>query len=295
MMRNGFSRLHPLTNLLYFVFVIGFSMFVMHPVCMLISLCCALLNAVSMNGRRTALFSLRVVLPMLLLIGVVNPVLNHQGVTILGYLPWGNPLTLESILYGVASGVMLAAVVLWFSSFHTVMSSDKLVCLFGRAAPALGLVLSMTLRFVPRFITQLRELRAAQRGVTPERTGVRYKLKSGVKTLSVLITLALENSLDTADSMRGRGYGLKGRSAYSLYRYTAVDTVVTVMLTLCAAACIALLATKAVGFQYFPSLKGNLGSGFDYLFYAIYAAVGVLPFMMNLREGIRWKQSKSKI
>ena len=59
-----------------------------------------------------------------LLAAVVNPAFVHQGVTILTYLPSGNPLTLESILYGLAaalgavgpnlvqglSGVVIAAV-----------------------------------------------------------------------------------------------------------------------------------------------------------------------------------------
>ena len=46
--------------------------------------------------------------------------LHYVGVTILGYLPWDNPLTLEAIVYGVASAVMLSSVVFWFSSFNTV-------------------------------------------------------------------------------------------------------------------------------------------------------------------------------
>ena len=46
-----------------------------------------------------------------LLAALVNPAFVHQGATILTYFPSGNPLTLESILYGCASGVLLAAVV----------------------------------------------------------------------------------------------------------------------------------------------------------------------------------------
>ena len=48
--------------------------------------------------------SLRVALPVLLLAALVNPAFNHAGVTILIYLPSGNPLTLESILYGRGGG-----------------------------------------------------------------------------------------------------------------------------------------------------------------------------------------------
>lgn len=73
----------------------------------------------------------------------MNLAFNHQGATILAYLPSGNPLTLESIAYGFAAAAMLAAVVLWFSCWNTVMTSDKLMHLFGRVVPALSLLLSM--------------------------------------------------------------------------------------------------------------------------------------------------------
>jgi energy-coupling factor transport system permease protein len=49
--------------------------------------------------------------------------------------PLRNPLTLESIFYGLAAAVMLAAVVLWFGCYNEVMTSDKFIYLFGRVIP----------------------------------------------------------------------------------------------------------------------------------------------------------------
>ena len=123
-------------------------MFLMHPVSLAISLASALVYAVYLNGRRAVRFSLLYMLPMMVVAALVNPAFNHEGATILTYLPSGNPLTLESILYGAAAAAMLAAVVTWFSCYTAVMTSDKFVYLFGRVIPALSLVLSMTLRFV---------------------------------------------------------------------------------------------------------------------------------------------------
>ena len=157
-MRDSFASTHPLVNLAFFVSAITLTMFIMQPVCLGITILCSAVYAVFTGGKKTVLFSLRFLLPTALLIMLINPVVNHRGVTILRYLPWGNPLTLESIAYGVASAVLLCAVVLWFSSFNKVMTSDKLVYLFGRLAPALSLVLSMSLRFIPRFIAQFREV-----------------------------------------------------------------------------------------------------------------------------------------
>ena len=165
MKHHAFLACHPAVNLLYFVLVLTFSMFFLHPLCLAVSLCAALWCAAQLNGgtavRRTALW----LAPTALLAALVNLAFNHEGATILAYLPSGNPLTLESIAYGFAAAAMLAAVVLWFSCWNTVMTSDKLMHLFGRVVPALSLLLSMTLRFVPRFQAKLREVTAARRGM----------------------------------------------------------------------------------------------------------------------------------
>lgn len=82
-------------------------------------------------------------LPSCLLMAIINPLFSHAGATMLFYMKDGNPVTLESILYGIGAGVMLAGVVSWFSVFNVVMTSDKFMYLFGKAIPAASLLLSM--------------------------------------------------------------------------------------------------------------------------------------------------------
>lgn len=94
-MGDAFSRYHPLVNFLFFALVLAYSMVLMHPVCLAVSLLGALLYAGQLEGRRALARHLRVALPVLLLAALVNPAFNHAGVTILIYLPSGNPLTLE--------------------------------------------------------------------------------------------------------------------------------------------------------------------------------------------------------
>lgn len=83
-------------------------------------------------------------LPLLVITALINPAFSHQGVTILTYLPSGNPLTLESILYGIYAAFLLITVIAWFSCFNAVMTSDKFMYLSGGIIPALSLVLSMS-------------------------------------------------------------------------------------------------------------------------------------------------------
>ncbi|SCX17241.1 energy-coupling factor transport system permease protein [Ruminococcaceae bacterium P7] len=294
-MRGGLQAIHPAVSLLYFTAVIVFAMFLMNPVCLTLSLLCSAATAVVLNGRKTVLFALKVILPLALLAIVINPFVNHRGVTVLGYLPWNNPLTLESILFGVASAVMLSSTVLWFSSFHTVMTSDKLVFLFGKTLPALGLMLSMSLRFVPKFNEELREVRNAQRLLFPEKSGLIPRIKSAVRVLSVMISRALEDSLETADSMKARGYGLKGRTAYSRYRMTGQDWFllsVTIVLT---AAIAGFCFCKTARFRYYPSVTQLKSAADTFIFYGTYAVLLLIPLILTVGEGIRWRKYESNI
>lgn len=294
-MRGGLQAIHPAVSLLYFTAVIVFAMFLMNPVCLTLSLLCSAATAVVLNGRKTVLFALKVILPLALLAIVINPFVNHRGVTVLGYLPWNNPLTLESILFGVASAIMLSSTVLWFSSFHTVMTSDKLVFLFGKTLPALGLMLSMSLRFVPKFNAELREVRNAQRLLFPEKSGLIPRIKNAVRVLSVMISRALEDSLETADSMKARGYGLKGRTAYSRYRMTGQDWFllsVTIVLT---AAIAVFCFCKTARFRYYPSVTQLKSAADTFIFYGTYAVLLLIPLILTVGEGIRWRKYESNI
>ena len=82
--------------MLYFVLVIGMTMFLNHPVCLGISLVGALAYSIYLKGKKAVRFNLAYMLPLLVITALINPAFSHQGVTILAYLPSGNPLTLES-------------------------------------------------------------------------------------------------------------------------------------------------------------------------------------------------------
>ncbi|MEI3103093.1 MAG: hypothetical protein V8S97_02530 [Oscillospiraceae bacterium] len=92
-MGDAFSRYHPLVNFLFFALVLAYSMVLMHPVCLAVSLTGALVYAGELGGRRALAGHLKFALPVLLLAAIVNPAFNHAGITILTYLPSGNPLT----------------------------------------------------------------------------------------------------------------------------------------------------------------------------------------------------------
>ena len=296
-MKDTFSNMHPFINFIFFAFTIGFTMFIMNPVCIAVSFLCSLATALYLNGKKAVRLSLVYVLPMILLIAVINPVFNHEGVTILTYFPWDNPLTLESILYGCAGAVMLASTVLWFSSFNTVITSDKVVFLFGRIMPSLSLVISMALRFVPRFSAQMKLVRSAQHtlGRDINEGTIFRRIRNAVKILSIMITWSLENAIETADSMKSRGHGLKGRTSYSLYKFDNRDIATLLAILTSGVALIVLMIFNVIKFRYYPSVKGELFTLQSVLFYILYTLLMLTPIIINTGEGIKWKHMQSKI
>ena len=225
-MKDTFSTYHPILNLLYFLGTIGLTVFVTHPVLLGISFLTAVIYSCQLRGvAKTVKFSLVFAVPMMVIVALINPMFNHYGVTILGYLYNGNPFTLESIVYGFVMALMLVCTLLWFNCYTEVMTTDKFIYLFGKIIPAMSLVLSMCLRFVPRFMKQLGVISDGQKcvGRSASNGSVVKKVKHGITIFSILITWALENAVETADSMKCRGYGEKGRTAFSLYHFDGRD------------------------------------------------------------------------
>ena len=277
-------------NFLYFGLVIAFTMFLMHPVSLAISLVSALVYAVYLNGRRAVRASLLYLLPMMAVAALVNPAFNHKGATILTYLPSGNPLTLESILYGVAAAAMLAAVITWFSCYTAVMTSDKFVYLFGRIIPALSLVLSMALRFVPKFKAQFQTVSEAQRciGRDVSNGGVIQRLRNGITILSIMVTWSLENAIETADSMKSRGYGLPGRTAFSIYRFDSRDRAALVWLLYCGFFLFCGGMAKGFYWRYYPTAKGVPLTPLTVSLQLVYLALCLTPVILNMRADWAW-------
>lgn len=291
MNRDTFSSYHPAVTMLYFVLVIGMTMFLNHPVCLGISLVGALAYSIYLKGKKAVRFNLVYMLPLLVITALINPAFSHQGVTILTYLPSGNPLTLESILYGIYAAFLLITVIAWFSCFNAVMTSDKFVYLFGRIIPALSLVLSMSLRFVPRFTAQIKVISNAQKCVGRDvgSGGLIKRTKHGIKILSILVTWALENAIDTADSMKDRGYGLPGRTAFSIYRFDRRDKWALLFLLLCGGGVLAGMFAGKLKFVYMPVLSGAAFDLWQAGVFALYLALCAMPVLLNGKEGLKWK------
>ena len=205
--------------------------------------------------------------------------------------------TALSMLYGAAAAVMLASVVLWFSSYNEVMTSDKFVYLFGRVIPALSLVLSMALRFIPKFKAQMQTVSEAQMciGRDTKNGSVLRRVRNAIKIFSILVTWSLENAIETADSMRSRGYGLPGRTAFSIYRFDDRDKAALAWLIFCGAYLISGWMAGGTYFRYYPTVKAAAWTPMTVSFMLVYLALVLTPVILDRKEDRQWKSLRSEI
>ncbi len=294
---HGFKTYHPIVNFTYFVFVIGFSCFFMHPVCLGISLFSGFTYSVMLGGRKKVKSNLLYMLAMFLFTALINPAFSHEGVTVIGYLPGGNPLTLESIVYGVSTAAMLIGVICHFSCYNAVMTSDKFLYLFGKSMPGMSLILSMTLRFVPRFTAQLKVVTNAQRCMGRDlRVGsILKRAKCALLILSSMTTWALENAIETADSMKARGYGIPGRTAFSIFTLDKRDTKALFCILFLGIYTLFGAILGGMAFRYFPSIKAGAFSPFGISVFLAYLLLCISPIILEIREVRKWKAYASKL
>lgn len=294
---RGFVSLHPVAGLIYFVSTIGFACYLMHPVFLAISFVSAVAVSLAIKGRHSYKSTFTLVFSTIALMAVINPIVNHRGETILFYLSTSNPFTLESAVYGVCAGVMIGAVLCLFLSFNDCFTGDKLTYLFGRIAPSLALVFSMTLRFVPAFTMQMKKVVNAHRGMGRDirKGSIVHRMRLALDILSSTLGWSMENAIETADSMRSRGFGLGKRTAYSIFTLTSRDRCVMLYMVVLIVYILTAIISGVTDFEYFPGIDNWRLNAYGLSVAVCYGLLCALPVILEIKEGIEWKYLQSKI
>lgn len=283
MRRDVLDHCHPIVAFVYFAVVLVLAVVMFHPAADVLLLTGALALGIYLRGRKAAVFFLELPVLIMGITTLINVLFVHRGITPIGWIG-GVPLTKEALVYGFCAGLMTGAVLMWFYCVTVVMTSDKFIYLFGRIMPSASLMFTMAMRFVPRFSAQAGKIRESRKAI-----GCRdgEKVRNGLKTISVMTTWALENSIDTADSMRARGYGQKKRTHYSLFRIEMRDIVLLVVIAALAVIC-------AAGHLHIICYPVIQMSGRP----AAVIAVGVLSFLpvvLDAVEELKWRFSRFEI
>ena len=294
MKNDAFSGVHPVVNFIFFLVALGLTMFIQQPVYLLISMISGCAYLLYLQGKKGFLRQVGYLVPVLLFTAALNPLFNHEGVTILFYLRNDVPVTLEAVCFGLASAVLMGASIVWFNCCSVVFTTDKIIYLFGRVIPSLSLLISMTLRFVPRFKEYLQATMQVQRAMETPKTKL-DTLKQALSAFSATVSWAMEQSIVTADSMKSRGYGSEGRTAYAIYRFEQRDGVALLIL---AALCVGTILPWAMGWvqwSFYPAMTGPLLEFCPILSYLNFTGICLMPLTIDLTEDRKWNLLRSKI
>lgn len=292
---STFAGCHPAVNLIFFLFAIGITMFSTSPAFLAVTLVFSWLYSILLNGKKAVKSNLIFTIPILIIMTVINTLFTHNGATVLFYVN-NSRITLEALLYGLAAAVLLSSIIVWFSCFNVVMTSDKLIYIFGKAAPVLGLTLSMIFRFIPLLKARFREISMGQRCMGRHVAGgFLAKLRQVTKEVSILISWSLEAAIETSDSMEARGYGLHGRTSFHLFKMTPTDkallTGISISGLIAASGCI--LGKTSI--YYYPKVVLGQWDVLTVITLAAYVLMLAVPLITDIFGEIKWQQYRLEI
>lgn len=283
-------RLHPIILILYFGSMITFTMCTLHIFMLSISLFMGVIFLSFLVGVKKVVKSyLLPILPLFLLIVFVNGAFNHYGETSLYMMENGNSITLECILFGIVMGLMVMATLIWLASFNQIIKSDDVLYLTGKILPSISLVISMSLRFIPLYKKNYREIKKTSKILGQYNDEKKIsRIKTTYHNYSILFSRCLEESVETASSMQNRGFGVKSRTLYHNYHFGIREIRQIIYLSI-------FILIVFIGYfkglcyaNYNPAvvIKNNV-----FVFVA-YVILGFFPIVFYLAENRQFKEGK---
>jgi len=218
---------HTLTWMLWLTMALLPAMVTRNPLYLAILLVAVAVAYSTMGRRSTMASSWGLFLKAGLILASFSILFNlltvHYGETVILTLPrltlrvgpvalldLGGKTTMESLVYGLTSGLSLVAILLIFATFNVLVDHHRLL----RFAPSFlyqtGMIASIAIAFVPQMVHSLQDIREAQAIRGHRFRGIRDLLPLFVP----LLTTGLERAIQLAESMEARGFGggSRGRS-----------------------------------------------------------------------------------
>lgn len=292
----GFEQCHPAVNLIYFAAVLTGTVSFRHPVFLGISFLCAVFYSVKRNDRKALWFDLAL-LPLIAVFALWYSSYHHFGVTVLRRNFIGNSMTLESLVYGVVLGFVVVGVMVWMSCVYAVFSADKVVYLFGRISPRLSMFLAILLRMVPRMKREAKRIHRAQQGIGrgANQGDLFRRLRNCLRIFSILVTWTIESLVTASESMQSRGSSIRGRTAYSVYRFDNRDRAFVVALFAFLTVTLMAVLLRQTNMVYDPRILWNPATPMSWLFYGGYAVLCLMPLALELWTEYRFRRARRRL
>ncbi|MBT2658208.1 energy-coupling factor transporter transmembrane protein EcfT [Bacillus sp. ISL-18] len=230
-MRLRFDRFHPLVPFLFYAGAVSLVILMLHPLFLVISIAVVFLINIlhdRLNGlRRWSFF----ILTTFVLMVMMNPLFNERGRHLIVEINQ-HRVTVEAVVYGGMNALSIIGILAIFVSYNVIMTPNKLLYLFAKILPQFAVLLMLTLRFIPLMRRRLEEIAVVQRskGLSVTHGSWRERAKLGMLYVQTLLTFSLEEAIQTADSMKARGYGRGPRSSYEYFKMNQADGIAIIYL-----------------------------------------------------------------
>lgn len=289
-MESGFQGYHPFVLFFYYVCVGILAMLVTHPLFLgVVCLLLVLVNIMHDGGKALRKWT-PILIGMSIFIILLNPFINSRGTNVFFYFR-GKQVTLEATMYGIVMALMLVAILLMFISFNYILNGNKFLFIFSRFLPKTAFLTMLVIRFVPLLKERFDEIKNVQRirGMTITDGTIRERMKNGMSMMQILLTWSLEEAIETADSMKARGYGLGKRNPYVPYKMEPRDkgwlTVLIVHFTIC-------LICGFLGYGkivIYPELGTLQLYPLDWVMLMALISILAFPLFVEGSERLKWK------
>ena len=154
---DSFAKRHPLVILSYYIIALMTLLVVGDPWLFVITAGLMFFVRFLQIGGHQSLRSLMYSIGAIVLCLLINPLLNHRGVTLL--ITIGDMrITKEAVCYGGHMALLLVTSLFLFSCFSYYMTAEKIMALMGKRCPSFSMLFTMILRVVPKVRKDIREI-----------------------------------------------------------------------------------------------------------------------------------------
>lgn len=295
MHKHFFKHSHPFVFCCYYLLMLLIAMSTTNPI---IIMTCFLGSLSFRIGQLTNKKKTSIWFPLLIvgIITVTNPLFVHRGGTILFFF-LNKPITLEAFIYGFFMGLMIASVIYLFQNFQESVDVEQFFYLFGRSLPKSTMILTMIFRFIPLFQEYYIELSQVQKTVNlSQNRTFKEKADSGFDLFGHFFSWTLENAMDTADSMKARGYSVTSRSSRLSFSWRPKDSLYLLGIIGTSCLFILFLINEGDSFRYYPYMESIfLLVETNWLSYVSIAVFAFLPIINHMKEVVIWTILQSKM
>lgn len=191
-----------------------------------------IISSLLLFGIKNTFKSLLYSLFTIVFITIITTLTYHMGSNVFLYIN-DKPITLEGVEKGLTTSLMIVTLMMFFRLFNLIIDTGKIIFLFGKFLPVTTLMISMVITFTKRYSHSLKETLMAQEamGISVKSGNLITRMKNAAYIYSGFLGYMLENSIDTAVSMKARGYNGKN-IVYNPYKFSGIDLTFVILILL---------------------------------------------------------------